>query len=237
MLSDHPNFFSETIDYWCCPLLDDEPDNVLQYVDATIERIVKYQSKGKNVLVHCVCGVSRSVALTTAFIMKTQSLSFDEAYEYVQSRYKMANMAWNFQEQLRRYGSEFKWDMRLNTQLHRLYRTTHRLAIEGCQNPIDEPACRYICKKCRHCLFLDIHVLSAGSAENHHIECMHWMSDNSERKGQITCPGCGAKLGHFDWAGVLGDFTAPGFIVTASKVDCMPLTSAFRGDPFPRTRY
>ena len=37
------------------------------------------------VLVHCVCGISRSVTILTHYLMRSRRMSFDEAYKFVRS--------------------------------------------------------------------------------------------------------------------------------------------------------
>jgi protein-tyrosine phosphatase len=236
----HPRFFPDKIEYVYYPLVDDETDNVLRFVDEAVEKMLQALRAGKNVFVHCVCGVSRSVAITTGFFMKRDSLGFTEAYALLCSRYRFANMALNFQEQLEVYGKEFAWDMQLNTQKHRMYRTAHRISFERpVQVDSSSPEARFICRKCRESLFLDVHCISCVG-DNHLIECMQWMASqvDPEKKGPIQCPQCRTKIGHFDWTGLLiTNYSQPGFVITGSKVDRMPLTCTFKGTEFPLTRF
>lgn len=237
---DHPAFFPERIEYVYYPLVDDETDNVLRFIDEAFDKISQTLKAGGKVFVHCVCGVSRSVAITTGFFMKRGSVGFSEAYALLCSRYRFANMANNFQEQLEVYGTRLGWDARLNSQMHRVYRTTHRISFE---RPVisdsSSPTARFICRKCRESLFLDIHCI-ATVADNHRVECMQWMANqvDHEKKGPLLCPRCQTKIGHFDWAGLmLTNYAEPAFVITASKVDRMPLTSVFKGTEFPLTRF
>ena len=84
------------MDYVEYPLLDNELDNVLLYVDDCFRQVSSRLGKGERVLIHCVQGVSRSVALVTAFVMRYNFSSFDQAYLTVSSRYSDANIADNF---------------------------------------------------------------------------------------------------------------------------------------------
>jgi len=228
------------MDYVEYPLLDNELDNVLLYVDDCFRQVSRRLGKGERVLIHCVQGVSRSVALVTAFVMRYNFSSFDQAYATVTSRYSDANIADNFKRQLVEYGSVLMWDMSLNTQAHRLFRLKN-----GMRNPetspvraVEEAQYRYLCRKCRVCLFLDVHVIPVP-CENYRIECMEWMKMQVEscREGSLNCCGCGAKVGQFNWIGFAGLYEIPGFVITKSKVDQMPLVSSFAGTAFPKTLF
>ena len=235
---DHPRPFERMMSYVYYSLVDDESDNILLYVDDCTSKISRCVGDHGASLVHCVQGVSRSVALTTAYIMKTQALDFESAYSVVKTAYPQANIADNFRTQLRDYGEVFGWDMSLHTQAHRLYRSKHRIAriCEGEESSGSH--FRYLCGKCRESLFLDCHVVLPVTS-NYRIECMQWMSPDVDGavEGLLVCPRCKAKIGHFNWSGLLGDHDIPGFMITKSKVDQMSITSGFKGVEFPKSRF
>jgi hypothetical protein len=189
-----------------------------------------------NVLVHCVQGVSRSVAIITGYIMKQRCLDFASAYKIVCEQYPRANMADNFQEQLQSYGTIYAWNMNQNTQAHRLFRAKHRLTVDSCDP--EGASYRFLCRKCRQCLFLDIHCIGS-SHENYRLEAMAWMNNQIDActEGPLLCPGCNSKIGHFNWCGLMGEFKVPGFLITGSRVDRMPLTCSYKGDGFPKTKF
>ncbi len=235
---DHPMSFSEQVEYLYVPLVDDLTDNILRYVDTCHQFMHKHVQERRNVYVHCVAGVSRSVALVTGYIMKDRNTSLHEAYGLVKSKYPRADSGENFMEQLELYADRFTWDMTLNTQTHRLYRSQIGMFVS---EKVDDSGmasatCRYICKKCKQCLFLDSHVVQETEttrplSANVSVECMQWMKDQViEHKGHITCVGCSCKLGSYDWTG-------PHFVITKSKVDQMPLHCRFKGDEFPKTLF
>uniref|UniRef100_A0A1B6CCD1 Uncharacterized protein n=1 Tax=Clastoptera arizonana TaxID=38151 RepID=A0A1B6CCD1_9HEMI len=56
------------------------------------------------VLVHCYFGVSRSVSVVIAYLMKKYQISFDEALERVKSRRKLVGPNKGFEDQLKLYG-------------------------------------------------------------------------------------------------------------------------------------
>lgn len=236
---DHPAPFIGSFEYLLCPLVDDETDDVLLYVDHAAACIKNTIESGGAVLVHCVQGVSRSVAIIAGYIMKRSSLSFTEAYASLCAKYPSANIADNFRVQLTDYASLYGWDMSLKTLAHRRYRTRNRIqASHDCESPDAVSEYRFTCRKCRRSLFLDDQCIEEDHG-NYKIECMEWMSlqVDAGTEGPLVCPSCGQKVGHFNWCGMLGDFDNPVFAVTGSKVDKMPVSCGFKGEAFPKTRY
>lgn len=234
--TDHPCLFKKEFDYIEYPLIDDESDNVLRFADDCCTQISARLSKRECVLVHCVQGVSRSVALVTAFIMRLNASPFSLTYSAVKEQYPEANIADNFKQQLEEYGSALQWDMSLNTQAHRLFRSKYDMSRPGIA--VEIPRLRYLCRKCRTCLFLDIHMIHVP-CDNYQVECMHWMKDQvcRDSRGALNCPKCASKVGQFSWAGIGNNFDLPGFVITKSKVDEMPLNAKHAGDSFPSTLY
>jgi protein-tyrosine phosphatase len=58
-------------------------------LSSRFEECIKFideQRKCTNVLVHCYAGVSRSATITIAYIMKTSSKKFENAFEEVKKR-------------------------------------------------------------------------------------------------------------------------------------------------------
>ncbi len=69
--------------------VDDSPDEDLM---AHFEKCIEFIRKdGGKVLVHCVSGISRSGAITIAYVMKTQGKTFEEAWEFVRERRSMVH--------------------------------------------------------------------------------------------------------------------------------------------------
>ncbi|VVA37554.1 Hypothetical predicted protein [Prunus dulcis] len=60
------------------PLRDMENENLLDYLDVCLDFIDKSRKEG-SVLVHCFAGVSRSAAIITAYLMRTEHLSQEDA--------------------------------------------------------------------------------------------------------------------------------------------------------------
>ena len=86
-------------------ILWDHNTNVVDDLLRLCEIIDDRSRKGKKVLVHCQCGVSRSASLIVAYgLYKTPSLTVQEAYDAVKSRSKWIGPNMNLIYQL----SEFK---------------------------------------------------------------------------------------------------------------------------------
>ncbi|OVA02002.1 Dual specificity phosphatase [Macleaya cordata] len=62
------------------PLRDMESENLLDYLDVCLDFIDESRKEG-SVLVHCFAGVSRSAAIITAYLMRTEQLSQEDALE------------------------------------------------------------------------------------------------------------------------------------------------------------
>ncbi|XP_047321676.1 dual specificity protein phosphatase 12-like isoform X2 [Impatiens glandulifera] len=62
------------------PLRDTENENLLDYLNVCLDFIDKSRKEG-SVLVHCFAGVSRSAAIMTAYLMRTEQLSQEDALE------------------------------------------------------------------------------------------------------------------------------------------------------------
>ena len=58
---------------------------------------------GKNILVHCMAGISRSVSLVTYYLMKKNYISYDKAFVLVKKKRTIANPNNSFKLQLHQY--------------------------------------------------------------------------------------------------------------------------------------
>jgi hypothetical protein len=69
----------------------DRADNIHTFkiasdVDDITEWIDKHRGAGKNILVHCKGGISRSVGIFIAYLMKSQNLTFEAAHQLVKEK-------------------------------------------------------------------------------------------------------------------------------------------------------
>lgn len=79
--------------------IQDSPDeNLLQHIDSSIRFIKKCDD---NVLVHCSMGISRSVGIVVAYLMKEKNMSYGKAIDYVRKRRPIANPNYSFVQQLK----------------------------------------------------------------------------------------------------------------------------------------
>ncbi|GAV58540.1 DSPc domain-containing protein [Cephalotus follicularis] len=62
------------------PIRDLERENLLDYLDVCLDFVDQSRKEGA-VLVHCFAGVSRSAAIITAYLMRTEQLSQEDALE------------------------------------------------------------------------------------------------------------------------------------------------------------
>ncbi|KAM6218101.1 dual specificity protein phosphatase 12 isoform 2-T2 [Rhynchocyon petersi] len=85
------------------PALDKPETDLLSHLDRCVAFIGQARLEGRAVLVHCHSGVSRSVAVVTAFMMKTDQVTFEKAYENLQAVKPDAKMNEGFEWQLKLY--------------------------------------------------------------------------------------------------------------------------------------
>lgn len=69
------------------------------FIDAAI-------MKDKNVLIHCMAGISRSVSVASYYFMKKYFLNFDDAYGIIRYKRHIANPNSCFKQQLRIYNKK-----------------------------------------------------------------------------------------------------------------------------------
>ncbi|XP_070569098.1 dual specificity protein phosphatase 18-like [Ptychodera flava] len=84
--------------------VDDVPHALLSpYFERVADKIREEKLRGGRTVVHCVAGVSRSASLCIAYLMKHESLTLREAYEYVKGRRAVIRPNWGFWKQLISY--------------------------------------------------------------------------------------------------------------------------------------
>lgn len=82
----------------------DLPDTQLdQFYTEAFTFIDKAVESNGRVLVHCNAGVSRSAAITIAYLMKTRNLSYDAAWDTVKEKRPAINPNLGFILQLKNY--------------------------------------------------------------------------------------------------------------------------------------
>ncbi|XP_031474089.1 uncharacterized protein LOC116246373 [Nymphaea colorata] len=84
------------------PLRDMESENLLDYLDVCLDFIEKSRAEG-TILVHCFAGVSRSAAVMTAYLMRSEQLSQEDALESLHQSCELVCPNDGFLEQLKMF--------------------------------------------------------------------------------------------------------------------------------------
>ncbi|XP_048213692.1 dual specificity protein phosphatase 12 isoform X3 [Perognathus longimembris pacificus] len=103
------------------PALDKPETDLLSHLDRCVAFIGQARAEGRAVLVHCHAGVSRSVAVMTAFMMKTDQLTFEKAYENLQTIKPEAKMNEGFEWQLKLYQA-MGYEVDTSSAIYKQYR-------------------------------------------------------------------------------------------------------------------
>ncbi|EOQ97560.1 nucleoside 2-deoxyribosyltransferase [Leptospira wolbachii serovar Codice str. CDC] len=81
-------------------ILDNKSESLSSILPECLEFIQEGRNNGK-VLVHCLSGVSRSAAIVTAYLTKSNGMSVDESMQFLKTKRNVVNINEGFQEQLR----------------------------------------------------------------------------------------------------------------------------------------
>ncbi|KAF7238154.1 Dual specificity protein phosphatase 12 [Varanus komodoensis] len=103
------------------PVLDQPQSDLLSHLDACAAFISRARERGGSVLVRCQAGVSRSVAVVTAYLMKTNKWPFEEAYAFVQTIKTDAKMNEGFEWQLKLY-EKLGYEVDVTSAIYKQYR-------------------------------------------------------------------------------------------------------------------
>lgn len=85
------------------PLLDTPSSDMLPYMELVADLINEVVSNGEVVLVHCVAGVSRSVTLCLAYLVKWHKMTLRDAYHHTKQRRPQIRPNTGFFKQLIKY--------------------------------------------------------------------------------------------------------------------------------------
>lgn len=82
------NYFenNSSLTYLRIPIDDTYNQHIEQYFDMTYNTIEQAIKENKNVLVHCHAGVSRSVTIVIAYLMRKNNLTYEQARTFVKSK-------------------------------------------------------------------------------------------------------------------------------------------------------
>ncbi|CAL8331440.1 unnamed protein product [Merluccius merluccius] len=93
-------------DYKWIPVEDNHMADISSHFQEAIEFIDHVKQSGGKVLVHCEAGISRSPTICMAYIMRTQRLQLDEAFDIIKQRRALVSPNFSFMGQLLQFESE-----------------------------------------------------------------------------------------------------------------------------------
>jgi len=102
--NDLPNKFENSqdiqISYCRIPIIDDNSQPIGHTFNEAFSFIERAKSTGSNVLIHCAQGRSRSVAITAAYVMKYEGMTYEQALQHIQKARQTAQPNAGFTKQL-----------------------------------------------------------------------------------------------------------------------------------------
>ncbi|PRP81021.1 hypothetical protein PROFUN_11173 [Planoprotostelium fungivorum] len=96
------NKYPDMFNYLKCGLDDTSANNIAQFFEKCIEFI---RNSGGRVLVHCAMGISRSSAISIAYMMRKNNWNFEKAKEFVRSQRSTIKPNDGFTAQLKEWQS------------------------------------------------------------------------------------------------------------------------------------
>ncbi|KAK3417641.1 dual specificity protein phosphatase 1 isoform X2 [Eucalyptus grandis] len=97
-----PEFPNDFV-YKVVDVMDSEDTDIRQHFEECISFIDEARRQGGSVLVHCFMGISRSVTVVAAYLMKRRGMRLSQALEHVKTRRPQAAPNSGFMVQLREF--------------------------------------------------------------------------------------------------------------------------------------
>ena len=91
-----------SIRYYQLPIADSLDQEILPFVPHAVEFIEMALAEGRNVLIHCHVGISRSASITIAYVMKALPMTYFAAHVHVKARRDCINPNRKFANDLER---------------------------------------------------------------------------------------------------------------------------------------
>ncbi|GAB66243.1 dual-specificity protein phosphatase [Plasmodium cynomolgi strain B] len=169
---------------------------------AFIDEVIRSE---KNVLVHCMAGISRCSSIILSYISKKNGKSIAENFATLKDRYPFAHPNESFYRQLLLY-ERMNYTLDGRSEYHLVYEEMKRdrgaLERLKCLNLKNEPDATYKfrCKLCRFTLFNDNDIIQhqldkykikkkyGHSCTSIFIEKKEWLLTNHNMKGVLICP-------------------------------------------------
>ncbi|XP_068596149.1 dual specificity protein phosphatase 1 [Brachionichthys hirsutus] len=101
-----PNHFEDAFLYKSIPVEDNHKADISSWFNEAIEFIDSVRNKGGRVFVHCQAGISRSATICLAYLMRTNRVKLDEAFEFVKQRRSVISPNFSFMGQLLQFESQ-----------------------------------------------------------------------------------------------------------------------------------
>ncbi|XP_005992564.1 dual specificity protein phosphatase 1 [Latimeria chalumnae] len=101
-----PNHFEGHYQYKSIPVEDNHKADISSWFNEAIEFIDSAKKAGGRVFVHCQAGISRSATICLAYLMRTNRVKLDEAFEFVKQRRSIISPNFSFMGQLLQFESQ-----------------------------------------------------------------------------------------------------------------------------------
>jgi len=98
-----PNYFPEQFEYLKMELNDNYENNIIESFEKAFVRIDKARSEQKNILVHCIQGISRSASIVIGYLMARENYTLRRAYDFVKEKRTVVNPNPYFLQELAKY--------------------------------------------------------------------------------------------------------------------------------------
>ncbi|EHA98506.1 Dual specificity protein phosphatase 1 [Heterocephalus glaber] len=101
-----PSHFEGHYQYKSIPVEDNHKADISSWFKETIDFIDSIKNAGGRVFVHCQAGISRSATICLAYLMRTNRVKLDEAFEFVKQRRSIISPNLSFMGQLLQFESQ-----------------------------------------------------------------------------------------------------------------------------------
>ncbi|XP_044520385.1 dual specificity protein phosphatase 1 [Gracilinanus agilis] len=101
-----PNHFEDHYQYKSIPVEDNHKADISSWFNEAIDFIDSIKNAGGRVFVHCQAGISRSATICLAYLMRTNRVKLDEAFEFVKQRRSIISPNFSFMGQLLQFESQ-----------------------------------------------------------------------------------------------------------------------------------
>ena len=102
--------YTTDFNHLCLSLIDNEKQNIIHYFDITyhfidniLSKNISSAQKQNKILIHCICGVSRSTTILLAYLIKKYKYTPKQALDLVKKKRNIVNPNNNFMNQLEEY--------------------------------------------------------------------------------------------------------------------------------------